>query len=95
MSRPINLLPAELWHAFRVCQTRVCGGGAQGVGVKALSLAVTDGFFSLFSLRISPQRLGHISSVISNRVLCLYELIKVGRKQREVASNRAAYICHC
>ena len=53
------------------------------MGVKALSLAVTDGFFLLFSLRVSPKRLGHISAVISNRVLCLYELIKDGRKQRE------------
>lgn len=64
-------------------------------GVKALSLAVTDGFFPLFSLRVFPQRLSHISSVISSGVLCLYELIKDGRKLREDTFNRVAYICHC
>ena len=63
--------------------------GAGWGGVKALSLAVTDGFFPLFSLSF-PKRLGLISSFISNRVLCLYELIKDGRKQREGTSNRAA-----
>lgn len=60
-------------------------------GVKSLSLAVTDGFCSLFSLSF-PWRLGHISSVISNRVLCLYELIKGGRKQREDTSNSCVHL---
>lgn len=56
MSRPIKLLPAELWHAFRVCRTRACweGRGAVSVRVKALSLAVTDGFLLLFTLRVFP-----------------------------------------
>jgi len=65
----------------------VLGGG--GGGVQAPSLAVTDGFSPLFSLSF-PLRLSHIS----NRVLCLHELIKDGRKQREDTSKRAACICH-
>lgn len=97
MSRPINWLPAELWQAFRVCRTRARwrGGDTVGVGVKALSLTVTDGFSPLFTLTVSPWRLGHISSVIINRVLCLYEMIEGGRKQREDTSNRTADICLC
>ena len=74
-----------LWHASE-CVRRVHAGGVEGVGVKALSLAVTDGALSQFTLGISPKRLGHISVIISNRVLCLYGLIKDGRKQREGAS---------
>lgn len=87
MTRSINFLPTELWHAFGVCQTRACRVG----GVKSLPLAVTDGFSSLFPLSF-PWRLGHISSVINNRVLCLYELIKDGRKQRDDTSNSCVHL---
>lgn len=49
-----------------------CRGG----GAKA------DGIFPLFPLEVFPQRLGHISHVISNRALCRYELIKRGWRKR-------------
>lgn len=85
MSRPINLPPAGLQHAYGsvsdACmwgEDRVCGG------VKALSLAAADG---LFCFRLNfPKRLGHIiiSSAYWSRMLSLYGLIKGGRKRRKV-----------
>lgn len=71
----------------RVRRVRVGGGGVDHYHLQWQM----DGFFSWAPLRVSLQRLGHVSS----RVLCLYESIKDFSEQRSDASNRAAYICHC
>lgn len=65
-------------------------GALRRGGVKALSLAVADGFLTPFSLRIPPMGLGQIDSIISNRALSLYELIKDAKKQGDLTD-----ICHC